>query len=94
MNLNKNVAVPNKVALTSTKLDLLLPSDLWHLCCAFRDDRLHALTLMRSYLIYCCLVSNFKQSGHSSLTSGINIFTQRTAFDGMFSVFQTILCKP
>lgn len=29
MNLNKNVAVPNKVALTgSTKLDLLLPSDL------------------------------------------------------------------
>lgn len=96
MNLNKNVAVPNKVALTgSTKLDLLLPSDLWHTCfkvrCAVRSEM---IVCMRSYLIYCCLVSNFKQSGHSSLTSGINIFTQRTAFDGMFSVFQTILCKP
>lgn len=43
MNLNKNVAVPNKVALTgSTKLDLLLPSDLWHICfkvrCAVRSE--------------------------------------------------------
>lgn len=29
MNLNKNVSVPNKMALTgSTKLDLLMPSDL------------------------------------------------------------------
>lgn len=42
MNLNKNVAVPNKVALTgSTKLDLL-PSDLWHICfkvrCAVRSE--------------------------------------------------------
>lgn len=43
MNLNKNVAVPNKVALTgSTKLDLLLPSDLWNICfkvrCAVRSE--------------------------------------------------------
>lgn len=49
---------------------------------------LHTLVVKSGYLSYCCLPVTSKQSGHSSLTSGINkaFLLKELPLTGSFSV--------